>query len=1009
MPGDYQGIGVPLSTFGGLVTDASPPETPQGVSPDCQDVAFLPGQVFQRPGLSRIFPSPFPGQPTTIYEKTYIQPNEQALNLFIDSANVFWREDVISNPGNFSQISILGARNSTQAQSATAFGREYVCTSDGVHGTFIPFQYDGTNIDRITQDGPGAGPSAADEGISGTIVASPNGLAEYAAITIAAAPMGLTMVGKVVTVTSTGIANFGLQFAAVGDLIKIAGSGIGTYNGTFTISAVISSVQVQFVHTSASGLAASGGGTANIAAGQVTLTSAISLTKGQLVTVAGAGVSGYNGTFVVRANVTASTQVDVTLGVFGLAASGNGTLTVAGTISVGVHKFVVMFWTRQGYITKPSPIASWTSAGGLRVILANIPLGPPNVIARIIAFTGAGGGNFFYIPTNFTLPGTTSSVLSTVINDNTTTSATLDFSDNALFASTAIDVAGRNYFAQVVLTDCLGVFPYASRMGFWGARNTLNRLLNMGFEGGYLPGPNVPLGWSQDTGNGNLVNGGSWDSGQAWVISGDGGGGNQGQLSQSAYLNENNLPIILPNTSYTFRCWANISTAIAGNLIAEFNSASLGSLAIASISVTGISQQGSFVSANFNITTPAVIPSDTRLLIYATGLPVGILLKIDELQIIPQQNPYLDGVFRFSYVNAPEQLDGVTGILGSTNDTSPIRNAFQLRNFMYFNTEVGKHSATDNGTGEPSTWSVPEVSQSVGSVSVHGTDAGRIGGGESGEQWEFTLSAGGVYVFAGGQDMKVSQEIQKPTDNGFPGWDSINKAAIQSSWIKNDVVNRRCYVGVPTGTATAPNVMFVLDYHNLDSGQAIAFAPPVREGVGEDLARKWTRWTLTMNCGEILCRGLNDYEFCVGAGTGTTPGNILGFGNVYTFDPTKLTDDDFGTIVPYYTTYFLPPGSKLGVHRHLASYLSSFITGVGSTSITPLVNTLANSFPSLPAYPLNLNQDHDYEWQMNVPGERIALKIGSVPSGTSSDNGFTLQHLIMTIKEHPISPLRGAM
>src|ERR1039458_8810333 len=146
---------------------------------------------------------------------------------------------------------------------------------------------------------------------------------------------------------------------------------------------------------------------------------------------------------------------------------------------------------------------------------------------------------------------------------------------------------------------------------------------------------------------------------------------------------------------------------------------------------------------------------------------------------------------------------------------------------MYFHTANGLHATTDNGFSEPSNWNVPEVSQAVGAISFKASDPGHAGTGESGEQWQFSISEGGLYVFAGGEMLKVSQEIQNPTKNGMPGWNSINKAAIQTAWVKNDRVNRRCYIGVPVGTATAPNVIFVLDYRELNDAYAISNSPPV--------------------------------------------------------------------------------------------------------------------------------------------------------------------------------------
>ena len=71
-------IDAPLDLFGGLVTDMAAADLPQGVSPDCQDVAFLSGGVKTRPGLAPVF-SPIVsaggGNPTVNYLKTYTQPN----------------------------------------------------------------------------------------------------------------------------------------------------------------------------------------------------------------------------------------------------------------------------------------------------------------------------------------------------------------------------------------------------------------------------------------------------------------------------------------------------------------------------------------------------------------------------------------------------------------------------------------------------------------------------------------------------------------------------------------------------------------------------------------------------------------------------------------------------------------------------------------------------------------------------------------------------------------------
>jgi hypothetical protein len=414
-----------------------------------------------------------------------------------------------------------------------------------------------------------------------------------------------------------------------------------------------------------------------------------------------------------------------------------------------------------------------------------------------------------------------------------------------------------------------------------------------------------------------------------------------------------------------------------------------------------------------------VIPSDLQLAFYETGSVSEISALVDECSVIPTLEPYLDDQFSVSYVNAPEQFDGETGILGATDDSSQIKNCFVLRNLMYFNTADGKHRTSDNGFGEPSSWDVEEVAQAVGSVSVHGTDPGKAGSGESGEQWEFKLSLGGLYIFAGGAETKISQEIQSPTQNGMPGWDSINKAAFATAWLKNDTVNRRCYIGVPTGAATAPDIMCVLDYRELNSAEAIASNAPYRESfsgrmIAKEFCRKWTRWNLSANCGEILARPGGDYEFSIGDGNGQTPGQLSGFNNSYTFTTDLLTDQDYGQVTPYYTTYFFVSRDQeqqlgLDCHRKTATYLAAFISGTGQTAITPYSASLLNPYPALPAYPLSTTPTHDFEWDTWINGERIALKIGSIPLPGETDNGFNLQHLVLTLKKDPMAPLRGAM
>jgi len=116
----------------------------------------------------------------------------------------------------------------------------------------------------------------------------------------------------------------------------------------------------------------------------------------------------------------------------------------SGNISPGGHQCSVIFVTRQGYYTAPSPPASWTAAGSLKVNVTNIPTGPSNVIARLLAFTAGGGATFYQVPATMT------------INDNVTTSLEVDFSDTILLSGTSVDYL----FSEIELPDQLGVVAH---------------------------------------------------------------------------------------------------------------------------------------------------------------------------------------------------------------------------------------------------------------------------------------------------------------------------------------------------------------------------------------------------------------------------------------------------------------------------------------------------------------------------------------------------------------------
>lgn len=1023
-------VDVTLSLFGGAKTDIAPSDCPEGISPDTQDGIYLPGDWQSRPCLSKLYPAPFPSGVSVLYEKTYIQPNNDPLTLILTSDGKLWMEDVGNSPGAYAQIDTVAP--GLYAQSVTAFGREYIAFSDLLHGQGVPLQYDGTNLDRVTMDGPGANPiGMLDETTTYPITASPAGLLNLGTFNV----LSGSQAGFVVTlVVTTGFSTFILQkFFRNGDSFLIAGVGAG-YNGTF---AVTSMNQVDATHIAITYLATTSGlapvgAAGTIATGYYDVVPSV-LTQGVpenlSITIAGAGVAGYDGTWQTR--VAAGDGDDVLIYIPGfpvLANSGGGTFTLNGNISVGQHGMVVMWLTRQGALSQPSPIQSWTAAGGRRVILSDIPIGPANVVARVFGFTGAGGDNFFVLPATVTLPQPSGPPLiigATVLPDNTSTMVTLDFSDNALFAGVAIDQIGNDLFDQRVLGPVLGFFSYASRLMCWGDYQKVENFLNMGFCGGYLSGVlTTPLGWNVVTAGGILINGGPWAAGMAWQITGDGSANPKGKISQSAYQDSFGTQIALPNTAYSFRLWAKASAAnLAGSIIAEFSSATTGFSSTATIPISQVTIIGGFSTlVAFTLELPAVIPSDLLFQLYAVNLPNAATVIISENEPIYSQNPYNNVLVRSSYPENPEGFAQTTGNLGAADDDSAVQCCALLRQPALLETLDGVHIFQDND-GEPDTWQVNQLTRAVGALALRAGDPGKFGTGDAAEDWALIASKNGVYLFAGSEFWKVSQEISRgalpQSEDPRPTWDDINWAAQQTIVAKNDPSSRRAYFAVPLNGANQPNYVFVLDYREMDTATQIASAPPVHITIqgkmkSSDLTRKWSTWNVSANDLEILVRPGNQRLLFFAGGAR----NGMAYGNIYSLDPAKLTDDDYGQIFPYYTTYAFTDHDQeqalgLGSDLHLYKKIHAFVAGVGLVTITPIVNSLYNFQPGLRPRVLapDLNAGtflaSDLEWTtVGLRGQRVFFRISVQPLPGATDVQIRLQKFVVGMMKDPIAMTR---
>jgi hypothetical protein len=457
------------------------------------------------------------------------------------------------------------------------------------------------------------------------------------------------------------------------------------------------------------------------------------------------------------------------------------------------------------------------------------------------------------------------------------------------------------------------------------------------------------------------------------------------------------------------------------DLLAIFSSSSTGFSSTAEILGSQMTTAGGYVESPFNNPMPDTIPPD---LVFAlifqntTGSGPDTLI-IDEVSVLYAANPFNEVGFLGSYTQNPEAFDGVTGVFGSSEDTSKIMDLGGIiRETLYFLTQEPSgrlHQTSDNGVTEPVGWNVLQAAANCGALSAFSVTRSQADDATAsgGEEWFAWASSSGARIFGGDQPWKISQEIQ-------PTWAPYVPLYQQTAWALNDPVNRVLYFGLPQGSASAPNVILQCSYRELDTAYQIATSGPVHTGlsgklIATDHTRKWAPWNLKVNGASLLYDGANQTQVIFLAGNGQTPGAAAGFGNVYSLSVFKLTDDDYGQIFPIYTTYFFCTHDQEealfgpnGGGRKLLRYVQAYISGVGTLTLTFLCDRLGNPWGLTVTRALAVNPNFDLECAGgNAQAQRIAIQFASTPA-TGTDNSFSLQRLTATMQIVTHMPVRGS-
>lgn len=867
----------------------------------------------------------------------------------------------------------------------------------------------------------------------------------------------------------------------VGNQATVAGASQPLWDATWSIVTTVNSAEMSITGTSVTSSVATYNYTvitgANPAAGQLVTVTGTTNANGQLnvtnaVIVSASG--GSTGTFTVNVSVTSATSVPETgqattagtiftidpgpadVGTGSNPILGNstgGTLTFTGAdaqlIGVGTRQGSVFFITRNGYYTCPAPPVTFTCPANTTAIVAtNIPIGPPNVVARGIILTEAGqngvpGANFFTIPTPVTYIVNNQSYTATalIINDNTSTSASFTFTDSVLLNALAVDVYGYNLFNQIEIGDCGWIASYDSRNFYGLCRNKIQNFVNLSFDGGYLPalqqGQLYPLGWTtpSDQYGGLTV---SPRFGNAYYISNTSGGllGAAGSISQGAYQDAYKVPILNANTTYSVRVACRIPSAqTTGELVMSLtaNGINYGQfvLPFSQMSSAYSIYTGTLLTAPFT-----TVPSALMLNVEAANIGSGADLEIDRIEIYPTEIPILTTTVYGSYAGLPEQVDAVTGQVGvSSENQQPVNGGMVMYDTLYLLKGqiqgASMYSLQSSPNLEPAQWQEPEVAQKSGSIGILSYDFG--------EQWLVVANRNGVYVFEGGQPGKITQEI-------YQVWDAIYWPSAKGIWVKNDVIHRKLYVGIPmptpnfwlpdapvNATPSTPNVVLMCNYQGLDTGMELKSMPEMHTTMfgtlnAVDMRRKWSLWQIPSPYGAIVTDavptlqartfgGITYYIYEPGPiDQGFYLCNGVGNSKIYNLDESNETDDG-AFIDGRYTTAGLVELSKRGQiglpsYRLRWGYLVSALESKGTVNLTVYPNvllgpndpntgynvwTLAGGFtPGNPAL-------NDSECSLNFVATRAYFEFRE-----NDGHRFDLSNLVLSTRKDTWNAVRGA-
>lgn len=869
----------------------------------------------------------------------------------------------------------------------------------------------------------------------------------------------------VATVTSS----LPLPGVETGDDVTISGDSIASWNVTWPIVNALNSGAYSISQTSmASGVAtynwALAGATSSppVAGQLVTITGTLNgngifnVTDAVIGTVTGTSsgtftISGFaqNLNYSAQAEVAQATtsgtqfQIDPGALTLGNAAddpiygnSGGGYITLVGSsslvVSAGTRKGTVFFITRNGLWTPvAAPVQFTTPSNTNYVLVSNIPIGPPNVIARAIVLTEAGaqgqaGANYYTIPepVEFVFNGVTYQSSSFFINDNTTTTAQLTFTDAVLLSAAAVDQQGGDLFNLIELPDAAWCVQYAGR-GFWGrVNNQIQNFVNLSFDGGYNPNPGgnlLPLGWGLDAStspNGSpptLLN--SPIFGNSYYIQNQTGAAQAklDMITQTAYQDWENVPILRANTLYSIRVTCRTpSSATVGALVIDLtshNTASGYGQTYGSFTLNCSAMTSAMATYTGTLLTTAFssVPTDLLLRVWASNLAAGGDIEIDRIGIYPTTEPQnLTGLV-VSYEQDWESFDDVTGgIDTATVNAQPANGAFVMDSKLFILKESSMGYVSETPGQEPANWNpYREISNQAGAAGINAWDVDRRGAVMANEN--------GLFGFVGGNAIPI--QIENNPLWAAISWENYGHTVV----VRHDVKNQRILIAAPMPTPnqwcpdfaananpTQPNVILYVSYQGIDSFEAMLNSAPLHVTLMGDLAvhelrRKTSLWSIAAPYMAICKRSelFSEMLFC----------NGIGSSKIYALGSYTSGNDDGAAFPKSYCTYGFVSEKKAMEQPVFGEFNKRFAlwdvlaSGKGTVSLTFFQNILGAPYPFAVPGGITLAdpQYNDIQGPLNEFSMRMFVEMKANDATTY----FNWSRCTLVGQADPWSPIRG--